>query len=108
MTVGEKLSQIKCEDQFDIFGKNVAVKLRALPHVHRMYAEKKINDALFDAELAAFQEQSMNNHSAPTNSFTVSGGNSQNVVPNLSGTNTPTGNLTNLNNFYCNYNPTLQ
>lgn len=58
-TVGEKLSQLKREDQFDIFGRNVAAKLRSLPQEQRIYAEKRINDALFDAELCAFQQNSM-------------------------------------------------
>ncbi|KAG8318835.1 hypothetical protein J6590_104463 [Homalodisca vitripennis] len=58
-TVSEKLSQLKREDQFDIFGRNVAAKLRSLPQEQRIYAEKRINDALFDAELHAFQQNSM-------------------------------------------------
>ncbi|KAG8248857.1 hypothetical protein J6590_032431 [Homalodisca vitripennis] len=58
-TVSEKLSQLQREDQFDIFGRNVAAKLRSLPQEQRIYAEKRINDALFDAELHAFQQNSM-------------------------------------------------
>ncbi|KAG8246293.1 hypothetical protein J6590_087452 [Homalodisca vitripennis] len=58
-TVSEKLSQLKREDQFDIFGRNVAAKLRSLPQEQRIYAEKRIYYALFDAELHAFQQNSM-------------------------------------------------
>lgn len=39
------------EDQFAIFGKNVAAKLRALPKETRLYTEKVINDLLFEAEM---------------------------------------------------------
>lgn len=39
------------EDRFDIFGKNVAVKLRDLPKDQRLIAEKIINDTLFQAEM---------------------------------------------------------
>ncbi|XP_060536073.1 uncharacterized protein LOC132708013 [Cylas formicarius] len=41
----------KKEDQFDTIGKNIASKLRNLPHEQRIYAEKIINDVLFEAEL---------------------------------------------------------
>lgn len=40
-TVGERLADLKREDQFDVFGKNVAMKLRSLPQEQRIYAEKK-------------------------------------------------------------------
>lgn len=43
-----------CEDQFDIFGKIVAAKLRNIASTdnkQRLMAEKMINDALFLAEM---------------------------------------------------------
>ncbi|KAK9696726.1 hypothetical protein QE152_g31373 [Popillia japonica] len=39
------------DDAFNIFGKNVAVKLRALPKQTKLYTEKLINDLLFEAEM---------------------------------------------------------
>ncbi|XP_065080120.1 uncharacterized protein LOC135702971 [Ochlerotatus camptorhynchus] len=41
----------KCEDRHDAFGHNIAFKLRALPDEQRIYVEKLINDAIFEAEL---------------------------------------------------------
>ncbi|KAG8308688.1 hypothetical protein J6590_103949 [Homalodisca vitripennis] len=46
-----------------MFGKNVAAKLRSLPQEQRIYAEKEINDALFDAEVGALQQISTFNMS---------------------------------------------
>ncbi|XP_046679302.1 uncharacterized protein LOC124366744 [Homalodisca vitripennis] len=43
--------QQKEEDHYDAFGKNVAQKLRLLNNEQRIYAQKIINDALFEAEL---------------------------------------------------------
>ncbi|XP_024879150.1 uncharacterized protein LOC112459340 [Temnothorax curvispinosus] len=39
------------DDRFDIFGKNVAMKLRDLPKQQRLIAEKIINETLFEAEM---------------------------------------------------------
>ncbi|XP_067135388.1 uncharacterized protein [Centruroides vittatus] len=39
------------DDRFDIFGKNVAIKLRELPKQQMLIAEKLINETLFQAEL---------------------------------------------------------
>lgn len=39
------------EDQHDAFGRSVAWKLRRLPHIQRIFLEKLINDAVFEAEL---------------------------------------------------------
>jgi hypothetical protein len=40
------------EDRYDIFGKNVALKMRDISsHTQRLLAEKLINDALFMAEM---------------------------------------------------------
>lgn len=48
VAVGDRLAQVKNEDKFDFFAKNVAVKLRALGNnEQRIYAEKLINDTLF-------------------------------------------------------------
>ncbi|CAH1110078.1 unnamed protein product [Psylliodes chrysocephalus] len=53
-TINEKLHQpiqsARKKDRFDIFGDNVAVKLRALPDNQRIMNEKLINDVLFEAE----------------------------------------------------------
>lgn len=53
-TINEKLQQpiqnAREKDRFDIFGDNVAIKLRALPENQRIMAEKLINDVLFEAE----------------------------------------------------------
>ncbi|XP_023228021.1 uncharacterized protein LOC111628457 [Centruroides sculpturatus] len=38
-------------DRFDIFGKNVAMKLRGLPKQQMLIAEKLINETLFQAEM---------------------------------------------------------
>ncbi|KAG8305657.1 hypothetical protein J6590_065577 [Homalodisca vitripennis] len=59
----KELADIKREDRFDMFGKNVAAKLRSLPQEQRIYAEKEINDALFDAEVGALQQISTFNMS---------------------------------------------
>ncbi len=52
--IGERLSntnETKNEDAFDIFGKNIAFKLRTLPRETKLYTEKLINDLLFEAEM---------------------------------------------------------
>lgn len=41
------------EDRFDMIGKNVATKLREIPNKQRIFAEKLINDVLFEAELGS-------------------------------------------------------
>lgn len=46
------------EDQFDIVGRNVATKLRALPKRQRIIAEKLINETLFEAELGTLNRNS--------------------------------------------------
>lgn len=45
-----KQPQIK-DDCFDVFGKNVAMKLRDLSNSQRVLAENLINDILFEAEM---------------------------------------------------------
>lgn len=49
--IGKKLAEKREEDRFDVFGRNVAQKLRTLSNDQRIYAEKVINEALFEAEL---------------------------------------------------------
>lgn len=44
-------SEIPLEDEFDIVGKNVAAKLRQIPRTQRIFAEKLINEVLFEAQL---------------------------------------------------------
>ncbi|XP_023727317.1 DNA ligase 3 isoform X2 [Cryptotermes secundus] len=59
VAVGDRLAQVKNEDRFDFFAKNVAAKLRALGNnEQRIYAEKLINDALFEAELGLLSRYS--------------------------------------------------
>ncbi|KAL4152806.1 hypothetical protein QTP88_000639 [Uroleucon formosanum] len=50
--VGEKLKFSNSEDAHDITGKNIAGKLRTLEPMMRIYAEKIIYDALFEAQCA--------------------------------------------------------
>lgn len=49
--VGEKLKYSNPEDAHDVTGKNIAGKLRILNPMIRIYAEKIIYDALFEAQL---------------------------------------------------------
>lgn len=49
--VGEKLKFSNPEDAHDVTGKNIAGKLRTLDPMMRIYAEKIIYDALFEAQL---------------------------------------------------------
>ncbi|KAG8246990.1 hypothetical protein J6590_067491 [Homalodisca vitripennis] len=51
VNIGQRLATTKEEDHYDAFGKNVAQKLRLLNNEQRIYAQKIINDALFEAEL---------------------------------------------------------
>lgn len=39
------------EDRYDIFAKNIAIKMRELSKNQRIIAEKIINDTLFEGEL---------------------------------------------------------
>ncbi|XP_071447077.1 uncharacterized protein [Hetaerina americana] len=48
---GDRIQTIKEEDEFDYVGKNVSAKLRSLPRDQRIFAEKLVNDILFEAEL---------------------------------------------------------
>lgn len=41
------------EDRYDMIGRNVATKLREIPNKQRIFAEKLINDVLFEAELGS-------------------------------------------------------
>lgn len=50
-SISKRLNQIKDDDKFDIFGKYVANKLRALSDQQHIYAEKIINDTLFEMEI---------------------------------------------------------
>lgn len=49
--VGKRLAEAKKEDDCDVFAKNVAAKLRKLSKEQRLFAEKVINETLFEAEL---------------------------------------------------------
>lgn len=66
-TIGNKISEIKADDKYDAFGKNVAHKLRSLPTSQRLFAEKIINDALFEAEMGNLNRQCFLH--LPTQSF---------------------------------------
>lgn len=48
--------KLENEDEFDSFGKVVAIKLRRLPYQQRIFAQKSINDALFEAELDTLEK----------------------------------------------------
>lgn len=50
-SIGQRLCKAKNKDQHDVFGQIVAHKLRNLPNDQRIYLEKLINDAIFEAEL---------------------------------------------------------
>lgn len=53
-SVGKRLTQMtetKVEDKHDVFGRNLAHKLRSLPDEQRIYLEKLINEGIFEAEL---------------------------------------------------------
>lgn len=47
-----KQPQIR-DDRFDVFGKNVAIKLRDLSNPQRIHAEKLINDVLYEGEMGS-------------------------------------------------------
>lgn len=47
----EKLKEIKDEDAFDVFGKHIAFKLRSLTERQNMFAQKLINDVIFEAQM---------------------------------------------------------
>ena len=51
-------SDLEDESHFEIVGKYVISKLRTLPNIQRIYAEKLINDVLFEAELGNLSRQS--------------------------------------------------
>ncbi|CAK1583795.1 unnamed protein product [Parnassius mnemosyne] len=50
-TIGDRLSSIRQEDEFDIIGKNVGSKLRSLSAIQNIYAEKIMNVTLYEAQL---------------------------------------------------------
>ncbi|XP_066153390.1 uncharacterized protein [Euwallacea fornicatus] len=47
------------EDRYDLLGRTIAIKLRTLDNRQRLFAEKIINDTLFEAEMGT-----LNNHSS--------------------------------------------
>lgn len=47
------------KDEFANFGKTVADTLRKLPRMSQIQAKKKINDILFEAEMEAMSEASV-------------------------------------------------
>lgn len=49
--IGRQLENMQGEDQFDVQGRYIASKMRNLPQNQRIYAEKLINDILFEAEI---------------------------------------------------------
>ncbi|KAL4717009.1 hypothetical protein ACJJTC_001870 [Scirpophaga incertulas] len=48
--IGKRLMESN-EDRHDVFGRNVAHKLRNLPNDQRIFLEKIINNAIFEAEM---------------------------------------------------------
>lgn len=51
LTVGQRLAEARKEDNCDVFAKNVGAKLRSLSKDQRLYAERVINETVFEAEL---------------------------------------------------------
>lgn len=49
----EKLKALQSEDSFDVYGKHIAHKLRALQGNQHVFAQKLINDVLFEADMEA-------------------------------------------------------
>lgn len=56
--VGKKLESCKEDDCYDTFAKHVANKLRALTGQQNMFAQKMINDVLFEAEMESLSRYS--------------------------------------------------
>lgn len=56
--IGEKLLGAREEDEYDLFGKIVANKLRTVADEQRKIAEKLINDVLYDAEFGHLEYNS--------------------------------------------------
>ena len=56
--VGQKLQDSRNQDEYDIIGKNVAEKLRKIEPMMKIYAEKLINDVLFEAQLGTLSRES--------------------------------------------------
>jgi hypothetical protein len=50
---GVKLKALQLEDSFDIYGKHIAHKLRGLKGNQNVFAQKLINDVLFEADMEA-------------------------------------------------------
>lgn len=46
------------EDRYDLFGKTVAMRFRDMENRQRLFAEKMINDILFDAEMGTLNTPS--------------------------------------------------
>ncbi|XP_046402172.1 uncharacterized protein LOC124168102 [Ischnura elegans] len=65
VTVGQRLKEVKKEDQFDLYGKHVAQKLRLLIPEQRIFAQKLMNDALFEAELGSLHRNASINTGFP-------------------------------------------
>ena len=49
--VGKKLNSLQQEDSFDVFGKHIANKLRSVNRQQNIFAQKLINNVLFEAEM---------------------------------------------------------
>lgn len=66
------------EDQYDLLGRSIAIKLRSLDKRQRLIAEKIINDTLFDAEMGNLNTEAIQNRrslafvSSPTPSLSPS------------------------------------
>lgn len=58
VAIGQRLAEAKKEDHLDVYGKNVAHKLRLLDNDQRIFAQKLINDALFEAEFGTLSRNS--------------------------------------------------
>ena len=49
--VGKKLNTLQQKDSFDVFGKHIANKIRSVNRQQNIFAQKLINDVLFEAEM---------------------------------------------------------
>lgn len=56
--IGQKLCEERIDDDHNVFGLNVANKLRTLPNDQRIYLEKVISEAICEAELGNLSKAS--------------------------------------------------
>lgn len=67
-SIGKRLNETRKEDNHDAFGRNIAHKLRNVRNDQRIFLEKIINDAVFEAELGNLNRNCYLRISDPTTS----------------------------------------